>query len=1122
MAFPAPQLFQSQDTGVELIIEHHNTDSNTSRHDSRPPVAMMTKSALKTGGRVRCHWGIFSTAISTLIATELQKMIEDGKEDYHQDIVYLFSQNHLSKIVTQFSGRTVAKAVSPSSGLTAAENSPIISPKDSADHPHWSNLSFYCPVNLKNAHCSRQKMAIAADVRRRNMLDQQELEEWDEQELSDLDEEYELKMLELDTSQDQLMDVDAPSILANPTPADTKVTEPDRKRLASADYSLEHVRESAFEDKDFTDKELSVVMSIVNCLRPYVPRRYKAPDEENYRQYTRYNALDAPLILISNAILGLLGHKAYTRKICPHMATGRLHGLLLGAPQLFEPLCNKKPCHFDIFDVRDQPLTNGKDVTSPESNKARVFKSFIDWHKLEKTCAEGNRMVYINKGMVQLPGPQMSAGTRQPVVSAYENKIKATRGTADTGRWKRASLQCGLTKEEVKAKIDAAKVACNDLKNTMDDPRKVVRTLRRRCTVSIRHQLRIEEQKLKKLEDAYAQAKKGLNFWSRMLTGAKRRTRVVATWAEDPGLVKMSENLSVTIPEIQAAVNRFHVLESLEDSDVDLPLPQPRTQEEKKQIRMEARALKLPDTITITARQLNEVSRTRKLVQVRQDLLKHKKNEHVKQALDSISTADASFANASTISAVDTAQSARVSVTAPLRDFNQTRSLIKAKKTLPIFSRRVQAALCSTVRRQAAERVIQSLPPQAHGVASVDKDSGYCSRCCRFEFQKNSSTRFCHPDYCTKTQPDVRYVGFVGAVGSAVGSRLGGHAHRGGKKIRAEHRQHGVIGSIWNRLREFFTSGDAASFSGIDQIADIQTLAQRFQAEPSIEDNQPALSQANKAPELAASSTSSTSVPIPASSAQTPKFGTASGSGSSGSSGSSSSSTGTLSQRGIVAMKAEFNRNFTSFRGEAWKLSSGACLDDIVAETVLEDVLVKQERTNLVNTNEQNYLRCFDKEPAKIKEMLAQGWHHVNEEDDQLPDEAFREAAHIALLHLHVVYRSTQFRLPEAASESFYLQTLWRFLNALVLCDEMLSFRPAEAHSQASALRKNRDRRLEGSAKQAVGREVDGLVVANKTLLELCVLEAARKDRGPNGYQGPIGYAKTGKSTQRHSRRHLC
>ncbi|KAF9960795.1 hypothetical protein BGZ65_011708 [Modicella reniformis] len=341
--------------------------------------------------------------------------------------------------------------------------------------------------------------------------------------------------------------------------------------------------------------------------------------------------------------------------------------------------------------------------------------------------------------------------------------------------------------------------------------------------------------------------------------------------------------------------------------------------------------------------------------------------------------------------------------------------------------------------------------------------------------------------------------------------------------VQAAHpRTKAKLGTVWNRLKDFFSSSDSTTYSDIKEMANVQAFIEAFQTERYIQVDEPTQPEPSTAPAPAISDPSTASASTTRSQVSI-----------SNTNSSSSSSNSTLSARAIMRMKIEYDQNFAIFQGEAWKLPSGACVDDIVGQYVralikesalhsfvidlptiildlfsdpedkaaLTEALVKREgeRTKLVNTTEEAYLRLYDKAPAKIKEMLSQGWQRVCESEDQVPEEVFRESIHLAFHHIYVVYRNNQFKLPEEASESFYLQTLWGVFNTLILCDETLIFRPAEVHSQASSLRKNKDRKAEGTTKQAVGRKVDGLIVSTSTLLELCVLEAARKDAGPNG-----------------------
>ncbi|KAF9167749.1 hypothetical protein DFQ26_003333 [Actinomortierella ambigua] len=248
-------------------------------------------------------------------------------------------------------------------------------------------------------------------------------------------------------------------------------------------------------------------------------------------------------------------------------------------------------------------------------------------------------------------------------------------------------------------------------------------------------------------------------------------------------------------------------------------------------------------------------------------------------------------------------------------------------------------------------------------------------------------------------------------------------------------------------------------------------------------------------------------------------------------SSSSSSSNSTLSEGAISKMRSEYDTNFAAFKGEPWNLASGTCVDDIVGQYVcglikesalhsfvvdfpttvinlfqspedkeaLSKVLMKKGwGAKLTNPAEEAFVRRYNKEPAKVVEVLSHGWSVAGEGDDaQVPDTLFCQSVHLALHHIYVVYSNHQFTLPEKAPESFYVHTLWGFIGMLFLQDKNFSFRTGEAHSYASFLRKNKGRKPEESVRQAVGRKVDGLVISRSAALELCVMEAASKDAGP-------------------------
>ncbi|KAF9999497.1 hypothetical protein BGZ65_005153 [Modicella reniformis] len=91
---------------------------------------------------------------------------------------------------------------------------------------------------------------------------------------------------------------------------------------AKAQFDLDHVKQSVFKGCSFSEEELQVALRIINFLRPFVPRRWKSAHDKNYRQHTPHVALRAPLTIISNAVLRLLGRGEFTRRIAPHVAKG--------------------------------------------------------------------------------------------------------------------------------------------------------------------------------------------------------------------------------------------------------------------------------------------------------------------------------------------------------------------------------------------------------------------------------------------------------------------------------------------------------------------------------------------------------------------------------------------------------------------------------------------------------------------------------------------------------------------------------------------------------------------------------------------------------------------------------
>jgi len=252
-------------------------------------------------------------------------------------------------------------------------------------------------------------------------------------------------------------------------------------------------------------------------------------------------------------------------------------------------------------------------------------------------------MIYVDKNTLHLSGPQVKeSANRHPVKSAYNIKKRATGGRADSGHWRLEFRNSGLSKEQIEQKIEEAVLEVEAKKKEREGPRKGIASLRWQCSIANnnikyfppntkaaqlsqlkekQHRLRLKEQKFQKIDNAWEEAKKELNYWNRMLTGAKakskdsdnnknnnnrdsastststgaittptwelphaedtprhldlkeifashrtispsNRTRIVTPWAEDPGVKTLSENVFLTVEGIKQSVNRFHLLQS--------------------------------------------------------------------------------------------------------------------------------------------------------------------------------------------------------------------------------------------------------------------------------------------------------------------------------------------------------------------------------------------------------------------------------------------------------------------------------------------------------------------------------------------------------------------------------
>ncbi|KAF9970975.1 hypothetical protein BGZ65_010732, partial [Modicella reniformis] len=250
------------------------------------------------------------------------------------------------------------------------------------------------------------------------------------------------------------------------------------------------------------------------------------------------------------------------------------------------------------------------------------------------------------------------------------------------------------------------------------------------------------------------------------------------------------------------------------------------------------------------------------------------------------------------------------------------------------------------------------------------------------------------------------------------------------------------------------------------------------------------------------------------------------------------------SSEALSKMRSEFLQNFSAFKGDPWKLPSGTNVDKRIAESVhdqvhesalhsfiIEDVAdvialfpsdedqaalkaVVEERPGeqlaTLCSSEAAFLRLYDVSPGEMKILLKSGWGNMGSTLSDLPDEDFRSLVHSCFDYIRRIYEMNDMSIPREESESWHMSKIWGFLNILFDGDTRLKHQPGEVLCDASAQRKNRTRRL--GIKCALGMKVDGLVLSSYTLLEICLIEAAKKDAGSTSTKAPTDTRKMAKA----------
>ncbi|KAF9574310.1 hypothetical protein EC968_006817 [Mortierella alpina] len=171
-------------------------------------------------------------------------------------------------------------------------------------------------------------------------------------------------------------------------------------------------------------------------------------------------------------------------------------------------------------------------------------------------------------------------------------------------------------------------------------------------------------------------------------------------------------------------------------------------------------------------------------------------------------------------------------------------------------------------------------------------------------------------------------------------------------------------------------------------------------------------------------------------------------------------------------------------------------------------VLKKRDEEENDTENELAFMSIYLSTPRATGLALGRGWLGSSGEVDTL-DEDLREWLFKAMHDIYTVYKCCAFRLPLEEKESYYMAAIWSFLLPFFNQGKSLTYRPGEAISEASALRKNASRTLE--TRRSHGHKIVGLILSTMTQLEFGGIEAARTYDGVQGTKALMDTRKLAK-----------
>jgi len=207
--------------------------------------------------------------------------------------------------------------------------------------------------------------------------------------------------------------------------------------------------------------------------------------------------------------------------------------------------------------------------------------------------------------------------------------------------------------------------------------------------------------------------------------------------------------------------------------------------------------IKLPKSFKITAPQINEVSHSRRSMRRRENRLKKRANEKTRKALEVLSEKKQVLGTAQSTKEIDEAHNVHRSLREDLRSFEMSKPRLKDQRNQRLRSTRTWAKLAAAERRYVQEHARRKERDKAglDPSSAVSPIDGWCETCNGHHVARSPESRtYAHPTECPKAREFILPVLLIGSAGTGVGSRIGGHARRGGGKMREQHIRYCPVG----------------------------------------------------------------------------------------------------------------------------------------------------------------------------------------------------------------------------------------------------------------------------------------------------------------------------------------